>query len=127
MLVLFLWAQNLEAMKYAMTRIAIAKSEARAAIVGVEDDAVVAPVEVVDDERVVGEEGVGLLMIMLPLMGEVDNRVGVENGVVEGEAKRERVEVGVGVEEEVGVEVRDGTTTVTGWGSTPATRLSAES
>jgi len=112
-----------------MTRMAIAKSVARAAIIGVEDDAeaVVSPEEVVDDKKVVGEEGVGLPLIRLPLLGEVDNRVGVENGVVEGKAKRERVEVGVGVEEGVGVEVRDGTTTVTGWGSTAATRLSAES
>ena len=104
-----------------MNRMAIAKRETRAAISGVEEEggAAAAPEEEVDDKRVAREEGEGLL----PLLGEV----GGSEGVVEGEAKRDRDEVGVGVEEEVGVDVRDGTTTVTGWGSTAATRLSAES
>lgn len=106
-----------------MKRMAMTKRDTRAAISGVEEEreeAAAAPVADVD-ERFTGDEG-----IVLPV-DEDCSRVRVDNGEVEGEAKRERVEVGVGVEEGDRVEVVDGTTTVTGWGCRAATRLSAES
>lgn len=124
MLVFLLLAQNFAA-KNTLNRMAMTKRDTRAAISGVEEEgeeAAAAPVADVD-ERFTGDEG----MVLPPVEKDGSRVRGVDNGVVEGEAKRERVEVGVGVEEGDRVEVVDGTTTVTGWGCIAATRLSAES